>query len=139
MISGLLVICFIIYYYIHRKHKKNKFIKSIRTKQNRYIKVLEVTNKLFKTSEGTKGRCELDSHADTCVVGSNFRAWEFTGITCDVSPFTEEYEAMKDVPIVTAATAWTNDDTDEAFILIFHQVLWYGKKMANGLLNTNQI
>jgi hypothetical protein len=73
------------------------------------------------------------------VVGSNFRAWEFTGITCDVSPFTEEYEAMKDVPIVTAATAWTNDDTDEAFILIFHQVLWYGKKMANGLLNTNQI
>jgi hypothetical protein len=73
------------------------------------------------------------------VVGSNFCAWEFTGIACDVSPFTEEYEAMKDVPIVTAATAWTNDDTGETFILIFHQVLWYGQKMANSLLNPNQI
>jgi hypothetical protein len=124
MVSGLLVICFILYYYIHRKHK-NKFIKSIRTKRNRYVKALEVTNKIFKTSEGTKGRCELDSHADTCVVGSNFRAWEFTGNTCDVSPFTEEYEAMKDVPIVTATTtAWTNDDTGETFILLFYR--YYG-------------
>jgi hypothetical protein len=129
MVSGLLVICFIFYYYyIHRKHK-NKFIKSIRTKRNRYVKALEVTNKIFKTSEGTKGRSELDLHADTCVVGSNFHAWEFMGTTCNVSPFTEEYEArMKDVPIVMAATAW-NDDTGEM----------YGQKMVNSLLNPNQI
>jgi hypothetical protein len=53
MISGLLVVCFIIYYYTHRKHK-NKFIKSIQTKRNGYIEALEVTNKLLKTSEGTK-------------------------------------------------------------------------------------
>jgi hypothetical protein len=46
---------------------------------------------------------------------------------------------MKDVPVVTAATAWTNEETGETFILLFHQVLWYGNKLPNSLLNPNQI
>jgi hypothetical protein len=112
---------------------------SIRSKRQREIKSIEVTNKLFKSIKGTRGRCELDSHADTCVAGANFLAWEFSGLTCEVSPFTDEYESMKDVPVVTAATAWTNEETGETFILLFHQVLWYGNKLPNSLLNPNQI
>jgi hypothetical protein len=73
------------------------------------------------------------------VAGANFLAWEFTGTTCEVSPFTNEYESMKDVPVVSAATAWTNEDSGETFILLFHQVLWYGSKLPHSLLNPNQI
>jgi hypothetical protein len=74
------------------------------------------------------------------VAGANFLAWYFTGMTCEVSPFTDEYEIMKDVPVVLAATAWTNDNTGETFVLLFHQqVLWYGNKLSYSLLNPNQI
>jgi hypothetical protein len=52
---------------------------------------------------------------------------------------TNEYESMKDVPVVSAATAWTNEDSGETFILLFHQVLWYGSKLPHSLLNPNQI
>jgi hypothetical protein len=46
---------------------------------------------------------------------------------------------MKNIPIVSAATAWTNDKTGEVVILYFHQVLWYGKRLQHSLLNPNQI
>ena len=51
----------------------------------------------------------------------------------------EEYDAKKDVPIVSAATAWTHPDTGETFILDYHHALWYGKEVANSLLNPNQM
>jgi hypothetical protein len=73
------------------------------------------------------------------VAGANFLAWDFTGTTCEVSPFTDEYESMKDAPVITAATAWTNDNSGETFILLFHQVLWYGNKLSHSLVNPNQI
>jgi hypothetical protein len=88
---------------------------------------------------GTISNCELDSHADTCVAGANFLACEFNGITCEVVPFTNNYEPMKDIPIVLAATAWLNEETGETVILYFHQILWYGKRLSNSLLNPNQI
>jgi hypothetical protein len=79
---------------------------SIQSKCQREIKAINVTNSIFKLIEGTEGQCELDSHADsTCVAGANFLAWDFTGMTCEVSPFTDEYESMKDVPVVLAVTA----------------------------------
>ena len=59
--------------------------------------------------------------------------------TVDVVPYHEEYDAKKDVPIVSAATAWTHPDTGETFILDYHQALWYGKEVANSLLNPNQM
>jgi hypothetical protein len=73
------------------------------------------------------------------VAGNNFLACEFNGITCEVVPFTNDYKPMKDIPIVSAATAWTNDETGEVVILYFHQVLWYGKRLQHSLLNPNQI
>jgi hypothetical protein len=63
----------------------------------------------------------------------------FDGTTCEVTLFTDAYKSMNDIPIVTAATAWTNEETGETLILLFHQVLWYGKKLENSLLNPNQL
>ena len=88
---------------------------------------------------GMEARCELDSHADTCVAGPNFIIDEYTGEHCDVTPYSNEYKPITDVPIVNASTAYTNPDTGETLVLRFNQVLWYGKKMHMSLINPNQM
>ena len=105
----------------------------------RRVAVTGIHDPTHYTDQGHMARCELDSHADTCVLGSNFKLIELTGEVVDVVPYHEEYDAKKDVPIVSAATAWTHTDTGETFILDYHQALWYGKEVANSLLNPNQM
>ena len=105
----------------------------------RRVAVTGIHDPTHHTDQGHMARCELDSHADTCVLGSNFKLIELTGEVVDVVPYHEEYDAKKDVPIVSAATAWTHPDTGETFILDYHQALWYGKEVANSLLNPNQM
>ena len=46
---------------------------------------------------------------------------------------------MKDVPIVTAATAYTCANTGQTYILVFNEFLWYGTQMDHSLINPNQI
>ena len=98
-----------------------------------------MSNQRFHTVEGHSRRCELDLHADTYVAGANFAICEFDGMTCEVSPYTDSYESMKDVPIVGAAMAWTNEETGATHILYFHQMLWYGGKMPMSLISPNQM
>ena len=82
---------------------------------------------------------ELDSHADTTVFGKNFLILHYTGRECDVMPYTDTYEAVKGVPIVSAATAWTSQVTGQTYILILHEGLWMGESMPNSLINPNQL
>jgi hypothetical protein len=105
----------------------------------RRIGSITVQDPMFVTEEGHSARCELDTHADTCVAGANFLLQSFDGQTCDVMPYSDTYEAVRDVPVVTAATAWTNTETGETLILYFPQVLWYGNKMKSSLINPNQL
>ena len=90
----------------------------------RRVAVTGVHDLTHHTDQGHMARCELDSHADTCVLGSNFKLIELTGEVVDVVPYHKEYDAKKDVPIVSAAMAWTHPDTGETFILDYHQALW---------------
>ena len=57
---------------------------------------------------------------------------------CDVSPFTDSYDAMPNVEVCAAATAWDNPTTGQTYILEFHQGLWFGDKLPNSLINPNQ-
>ena len=91
------------------------------------------------TREGTVARCELDSHADTCIAGPNFHVDEFTGEHCDVTPYSTDYQPLKNIPIVNASMAFTDPSTGETVILRFNQVLWYGQRLAMSLINPNQI
>ena len=50
---------------------------------------------------------------------------------CDVSPFSNEYDAMKDVPIVIPGMAYDDPESGETFILILSQVLYLGERMKN--------
>ena len=84
-------------------------------------------------------RLELDSHADTIVLGRNCIVLAHTGRECDVSPYTDSYESIKGVSIVTGATAWTCQVTGETCILVFNEALWMGEVLEHSLLNPNQM
>ena len=82
---------------------------------------------------------ELDSHADTIVCGSNCLIMHYTGKECDVSPYTDAYEAIKSVPIVQATTAYENPETGETTILVFNEAIWMGEQLKHTLINPNQL
>ena len=101
--------------------------------------IIGATKRNLVPEESTVGTIELDSHADTTVFGRNFLVISYTGRECDVLPYTDTYESVKGVPIVTAATAWTCQDTGQTYILILHEGLWMGDTMPNSLINPNQL
>ena len=63
----------------------------------------------------------------------------YTGKKCDVSPYTDAYEAIKSVPIVQAATAYENPETGETTILVFNEAIWMGEQLKHTLINPNQL
>ena len=85
------------------------------------------------------GRCEIDNHADTCVAGSNCTILQYTGKVCDVSPYRDDYESIKNVPIVNAATAWQSTFTGQIYILVINECIWMGENMDHTLINPNQL
>ena len=54
---------------------------------------------------------------------------QYYGRECDVSPYTDAYEAIKSIPIATAATPWTSTEIGETYIIVFHEGLWTGDQM----------
>jgi hypothetical protein len=56
----------------------------------------------------------MDNHADTIHVSDpNFTAVQFTGEHCKVSPFSEQYNRMRNIPVASAAMALDNPETGE--------------------------
>ena len=82
---------------------------------------------------------ELDSHADTVVLGRNCVVMNYTNRACNVMPYTDSYEPIKDVPVVQGATGYTNPKTGQSYILVFNEALWMGDHMDHSLLNPNQL
>ena len=69
------------------------------------------------------GRIELDSHADTTVLVRNYAILAYTVKECEVSPYSDNYESIQQVPVVTGATAWTYTHSREKFLLVFNEAL----------------
>ena len=78
-------------------------------------------------------------HADTTVLGSNCVVLSYTEKECEVSPYSSEYEAVWNVPVVTGATVWTNPMDGTAYVLVFHVALWMIDKLDHTLVNPNQL
>ena len=87
----------------------------------------------------TDGRIELDSHADMVVLGSNAVVLHYTGSECEVSPYSDEYEAISNVPVVHGATLWTDQNDNQGYILVFNEALWMGDSLPHSLINPNQL
>lgn len=134
---------FIFYLFIfteQTKQKRNRKLSLVSILYRRIFRALVLPKVYIEhTKTGTIARCELDTHADTCLTGKNFKVMEYTGVTADVLPYDTSYQAAKDIPIVWAATAWTHPETGKTYVLDFYQILWYGEKMQNSLINPNQI
>ena len=86
----------------------------------------------------THGHIELDSHADTIVLGANCIILSHTGQSCEVMPYSDN-DAITDVPVVTGATLWTSPHDGEEFILVFNEALWMGDTLQHTLVNPNHL
>jgi hypothetical protein len=64
---------------------------------------------------------------------------DYTNTKVSVSPFSDSYEAIKDVPIATVAMAWDDPATGKVTVLYIHEVLYFGDKMSHTLLCPNQL
>ena len=92
-----------------------------------------------KSPQVHHGRIELDSHADTIVLGKNAIVLTFTGETCQVSPYNDIYKAITNVPVVTGVTLWMDPGDDQEYILAFHEALYMGDTLEHSLINPNQL
>ena len=81
---------------------------------------------------------EADSNADTCCLGKNWIILQHTSRSADVYPYDEAMTPVKNVPIVSGATAYT-DESGTTFILVINEALYYGDKLNHSLINPNQI
>ena len=68
----------------------------------------------------------MDTHADTCVAGKNWAVLTYSDVVCEVQPFTDKYDSIKEVPIVTACTVWTDQNSGKEHLLVGEQFLWFG-------------
>ena len=48
---------------------------------------------------GAIGRNELDMHADACCAGANWKLLEVANQACEVSPFLDSCDPVKEVPV----------------------------------------
>ena len=123
--------------YTHNKtHETNKGrnTSDIQTSERKISSTKSTISKIV--GEPFNGRCELDSHAYTTVSGKNCAVIQYTDRSCDVSPFSEKYTPMKDIPIVSAATGFTSAN-GRNYILVFPEAL-YMPNMRHTLINPNQ-
>jgi Reverse transcriptase (RNA-dependent DNA polymerase) len=118
-----------------KRRQISAYVSSVR----RIKQSCQVSRVVTKPNPIVYGKMELDSHADTVVLGRNCTILSYTGRECDVSPYTDFYDAIKGVPIVSGASAWTCQTTGETFILVFHEALWMGDTMDHSLVNPNQL
>ena len=73
-----------------------------------------------------EGRNECDTHADTCVCGSNFTILSNTVPTRTVNiwGFSTKSAAHTNVPIASVCTTYVHPETGDAYLLVIHKALF---------------
>ena len=100
------------------------------------IETTELSTTLPIISSTVSSWCEIDTRAESCCFGRNFRPTYYTDQVCTVHGFHPSSPPLLDVPIVTACTAV--DLPYETVILEIHQGL-YLPELESSLINPNQI
>lgn len=91
-----------------------------------------------KSDLSTEMWVELDSHADTTRAGANCLIISTTEQVVDVTPYNKKYEPKTNVPVVKAATVYTESHTGTTYILVMNQALYF-PDLDHCLLNPNQM
>jgi hypothetical protein len=71
----------------------------------------------------TNSRTELDTHANMIIAGKHCYVIAWTGRNATVNPFTPDYDALKEVPIVDAAIMYECPYSGKEYILLLHNAL----------------
>ena len=124
------------YWFPLRHRTISRIVSSIRKIAKNKTAKAEYQHRPQSTSHG---HIELDTHADTTVLGSNCVVLSYTGKECKVSPYSSQYEAVRNIPVVMGATVWTNVADGTAYLLIFHESLWMSDKLDHTLVNPNKL
>ena len=69
-------------------------------------------------------RCELDSHADTCVFGRYCRVLHTYSHTLNVTDFHSSMKTLKNVHVACVCVAYSCVSTMNTYILVFDQCLY---------------
>ena len=115
-----------VYWFSSRQRVISRIVSSIRKVSKSKTARAEYQHRPQSTSHG---HIELDTHADTTVLGSNCVVLSYTGKECEVSPYSSEYKAVWNIPVVTGATVWTNPTDGTAYLLVFHEAQSYRGRM----------
>ena len=81
------------------------------------------------TKAGHIARNELDTHADTCCTGANWKLLELTRDICKVTPFLDSYEPISKIPLARCGMVWTDPMTMQDYLLVSDQMLWFGENL----------
>ena len=94
----------------------------------------------ISTTTSSMYSVDMDSHADTCIIGPGFLQLTDTGQRCSVVPFLSSYTGVEDIKVVKAATVVTLP-SEEQIILVVKQGLWFGDHtaMKHTLFNPNKL
>ena len=94
---------------------------------------LIATMEMDRGGESIEGRTELDSHADSPVVGRNVIILSDSGQTANVTGFTKDLGRCMSIPIVRAAVAYSDEYTNMTSIIIINNAL-HIKSMEHNLI-----
>jgi hypothetical protein len=118
--------------------KKQKIVSRVVSSLRRQVSRTNGTSNAM-SREPVHSMLEMDTHADTCVLGPNFVLLHYTNRECDVSPYFEVYESVKAVPTVSGATAWTDERTGSTYILAVIEALWMPDTVTSNLISPKQL
>ena len=102
----------------HRRRGSRRHV-SVISKQYLKSTLHVASHTVTQPSPGTIGRNELNTHADTCCAGANWKLMELTNEVCDVSPFLKHICTCKGDPSWPMfARFWTCNDTGREILLV---------------------
>ena len=125
-----------VYWFSLRQRVISQIVSSIRKVSKNKTAKAEYQYRPQSTSHG---HIEMDMHGDMTVLGSNCVVLSYMGKECEVSPYSSEYKAIRNIPVVTGATVWMNPTDGTAYQLVVHESLWMGDKLDHTLVNPNQL
>jgi hypothetical protein len=100
--------------------------------------VYSVNYDAIQGADHCSGRCEMDSHADTCVAGSNCVVLKYTGRYAEVEAYSPDYPSKR-IPIAMVAKAYDCPTSGATFLLIMNEELYFGESLTFSLLSPNQL
>ena len=105
----------------------------------RYISSTKATKTNHTYDFNKRARAEIDSRADTVCAGATFRLLEESNQYCVVSGFHNDMTPLQNIPVATVATAFDDAATQETYILIFFEALYFGSSMEHSLISPMQL